>query len=117
MSVFAQDKFDELQYSKEECVFNLNAPSSVRSVKVRIYQSADAVKPVHVLKMRRNGLDRWRASLKGDWAGYFYTFDLGRGECPGTFAKAVGVNANRAAIVRMEDTDAEGWDKDVRPSM
>ena len=37
MSVFAQDKFDELQYSSEECVFNLNAPSSVRSVKVRIY--------------------------------------------------------------------------------
>ena len=117
MNVFAQHKFDELQYSKEECVFNLNAPSSVRTVRVRIYENADAEKPLHVLKMKRNGLDRWRVSLKGDWAGHFYTFDIGRGECPGTFAKAVGVNGKRAAIVRMEDTNPEGWDEDVRPKL
>lgn len=117
MSVFAQQKFNELQYSSQECVFTLNAPSSARSVKVRIYDSAEAEKPVRVLKMKRNGVDSWKATLRGDWAGHFYTFDMGRGECPGTFAKAVGVNGKRASILCMDDTDPEGWEQDVRPRL
>ena len=35
----------------------------------------------------------------------------------GIWAKAVGVNGNRGAIIRMQDTDPEGWDKDIRPPL
>ena len=57
------------------------------------------------------------SDLKGDLKGKFYTFDIGKGETPGTFAKAVGVNGNRGAIVDLYDTDPSGWDKDVHPAL
>ena len=63
------------------------------------------------------GDERWEATVKGDLKGKFYTFDIGKGETPGTFAKAVGVNGNRGAIVDLYDTDPVGWDKDVRPAI
>ena len=47
--------------------------------------------------------------------GRFYTFDTGRGECAGIFAKAVGVNGQRAAIIDMDKTDPAGWNDDRRP--
>lgn len=117
MKVLPNHKFDELQYSSDECIFNLNAPSTASTVKVRIYESAYAKSPVCALKMRRNGLDRWKTSVNGDWAGHYYTFDIGCGECPGTFAKAVGVNGRRAAIINMKATDPAGWGEDVRPKL
>lgn len=117
MSAVDHHMFEELRYTPEGCTFALNAPGNVPSVKVRIYESADALTPVRVLEMLCSGTDHWRVSVDGDWHGYFYTFDIGRGECPGTFAKAVGVNGKRAAIVRMEDTNPDGWEYDVRPKV
>lgn len=67
--------------------------------------------------MKKMGDERWEATVKGDLKGKFYTFDIGKGETPGTFAKAVGVNGNRGAIVDLYDTDPSGWDKDVRPAL
>lgn len=67
--------------------------------------------------MKKMGDERWGATVKGDLKGKFYTFDIGKGETPGTFAKAVGVNGNRGAIVDLYDTDPVGWDKDVRPAI
>ena len=85
--------------------------------KVRIYKDAQGGKPIKTVKMRALGNNRWEAILKGDLAGRFYTFDMGLGECPGTFAKAVGVNGNRGAILNMADTDPEGWSHDRRPAL
>ena len=110
----AQGRFNEMEYGKTQTVFHLNAPSMP---KVRIYKDAQGGKPIKTVKMRALGNNRWEAILKGDLAGRFYTFDMGRGECPGTFAKAVGVNGNRGAILNMADTDPEGWSHDRRPAL
>lgn len=67
--------------------------------------------------MKSVGKDRWEATVKGDLKGKFYTFDMGKGECPGTFAKAVGVNGNRGAIIDMASTNPEGWKDDKRPEL
>ena len=40
-----------------------------------------------------------------------------QGDTPGLWAKAVGVNGNRAAILDMQETDPEGWKQDKRPPM
>ena len=61
--------------------------------------------------MKKLSDERWEATVKGDLKGKFYTFDIGKGETPGTFAKAVGVNGNRGAIVDLYDTDPSGWDQ------
>ena len=47
--------------------------------------------------------------------GKFYTFDMGKGECAGIFAKAVGVNGKRGAIINLANTDPEGWAQDKHP--
>ena len=58
---------------------------------------------------------QWTTTVRGDLMGKFYTFDVGLGECPGVFAKAVGVNGKRGAIISLPATDPEGWSSDTRP--
>lgn len=114
ISANAQGQFNEMEYGKTQTVFHLNASSTP---KLRLYKSGQGGKPVKTIKMRAIGNDRWEATVKGNLAGMFYTFDIGKGECPGTFAKAVGVNGNRGAILNMADTNPEGWADDRRPAL
>lgn len=112
--------FDEMIYSAKSTVFNLNAPTSTKRVKVKLYTDALGGKPVKTLSMKRVGNDRWSKTVKGDWKGKFYTFDipsLGKDETPGTFARAVGVNGKRGAIIDMKTTNPVGWEHDVRPEL
>ena len=114
----AQQTFNEMMYSKEKTMFVLNAPTAGKSsVTIRLYKDGQGGKAYKTLKMKKMGDERWEATVKGDLKGKFYTFDIGKGETPGTFAKAVGVNGNRGAIVDLHDTDPVGWDKDVRPAI
>ena len=114
ISANAQGQFNEMEYGKTQTVFHLNASSTP---KLRLYKSGQGGKPVKTVKMRAIGNDRWEATVKGDLAGMFYTFDIGKGESPGTFAKAVGVNGNRGAILNMADTNPEGWADDRPPAL
>ena len=114
ISANAQGQFNEMEYGKTQTVFHLNASSTP---KLRLYKSGQGGKPVKTVKMLAIGNDRWEATVKGNLAGMFYTFDIGKGECPGTFAKAVGVNGNRGAILNMADTNPEGWADDRRPAL
>ena len=112
---YAQDfRFDEVSYTPQQTVFRLFAPADAKSVKVRIYREGLGGKALKTVKMELQG-DIWTAVVKGDLMGRFYTFDMGRGECPGVFAKAVGVNGKRGAIVKLSDTDPQGWDQDRHP--
>ena len=107
-------RFDEMTYSPEKTTFKLFAPADAKSVKVRIYRGGLGGKALKTIKMQYvDGL--WTATVKGDLLGRFYTFDMGHGECPGVFAKAVGVNGKRAAIIAMAQTNPEGWENDQRP--
>lgn len=107
-------QFNEVQYTPEKTTFTLFAPQQAKSVKVRLYKEGQGGKALKTIKMvYQNG--RWRAEVKGDMKGRFYTFDMGRGECPGVFAKAVGVNGQRGAIISLGNTDPENWHNDQRP--
>ena len=110
----AQKMFNEMQYAADKTVFSLISPTAPT---LRIYKSASATDAARTITMERSGEDKWQATVDGDLSGMFYTFDTGNGECPGLFAKAVGVNGNRAAIIDMGSTDPEGWDADKRPGM
>ena len=107
-------QFNEVQYTSEKTTFTLFAPQQAKSVKVRLYKEGQGGKALKTVKMAYQD-GRWRAEVKGDQKGRFYTFDMGRGECPGVFAKAVGVNGLRGAIITLGDTDPENWHNDQRP--
>ena len=84
-------------------------------MKLRIYKAGHKGRPERTVKMERTAADTWTATVTGNLMGRFYTFDTGRGECAGVFAKAVGVNGQRAAIIDMDKTDPAGWNDDRRP--
>ena len=107
--------FQEVSYSPEKTVFTLFAPNDAKKVVVRIYQNGLGGKVLKTVKMVRTANEQWQATVKGDLMGRFYTFDMGKGECPGVFAKAVGVNGKRGAIIDMADTDPEHWCCDKGP--
>jgi len=107
--------FDEVSYSPEATTFKLFAPNDAKRVTLRIYHKGLEGRAVKTVKMSRTGDDLWSATVKGDLMGKFYTFDIGKGECPGVFAKAVGVNGKRGAIIDMSKTNPAGWEKDLRP--
>ena len=107
----AQDfYFDEMSYSPSETTFRLFAPSNAKKVVVRIYQDGQGGKALKTVKMQLTGKDLWQTTAKGDLGGRFYTFDMGRGETPGVFAKAVGVNGKRGAILKQSVSDP-AWDQ------
>lgn len=110
----AQGIFNEMSFSADKTVFRLNSPYETT---LRIYKDGEGGKPMKTVKMKSNGDGVWEAVVKGNLNGLFYTFDTGNGECPGLFAKAVGVNGNRGAVVNMPSTDPEGWNEDRRPAL
>lgn len=112
-SVHAGEAFDEMTYTPEQTVFKLNAP--VRPV-LRLYNAGMGGKLVKTVKLRPAGKNLWTATVKGDLKGRFYTFDMGRGQTPGVFAKAVGVNGARGAVIDMASTNPQGWETDRRPA-
>ena len=107
--------FQEVSYSPEKTVFTLFAPNDAKKVVVRIYQEGLGGKALKTIKMTRTANEQWQTTVKGDLIGKFYTFDMGMGECPGVFAKAVGVNGKRGAIIDLSKTNPEGWADDQRP--
>lgn len=113
-TIQAQALFREMSFSNNKTVFQLVAPNNAT---LRIYNDGISGKAVKTVKMKKVDNDLWQAEVKGNLKGKFYTFDSGNGECPGLFAKAVGVNGNRAAIVDMTETNPDGWETDKRPEI
>jgi pullulanase len=112
----AQDfSFDEVSYTPESTTFKLFAPGDAKKVRLRLYQKGIDGKAQKTVNLTKAGEDLWTVIVKGDLMGKFYTFDVGLGECPGVFAKAVGVNGKRGAIIDLKKTDPEGWVSDRRP--
>ena len=107
--------FKEVDYTPKETKFQLFAPNNAKQVTVRIYKDGLGGKAIKSMKMQKTGNECWTATIKGDLMGKFYTFDMGKGECPGVFAKAVGVNGKRGAIINMANTNPEGWSEDQHP--
>lgn len=107
----AQNVFNEVSYSPRQTTFKLNAP---KKPTLRIYEAGRGGNAIKKIKMKQTAENVWEATVSGDLRGKFYTFDIGRGETPGVFAKAVGINGHRGAIIDMQTTNPSGWNSDHR---
>ena len=111
LTVQAQSVFNEVSYSPKQTTFKLNAP---KKPILRIYNTGEGGNAIKKIKMKQTATNVWETTINGDLKGKFYTFDIGRGETPGVFAKAVGINGHRGAIVDMQTTNPTGWNNDHR---
>ena len=109
----------ELKVDEEGTHFALWSPEA-DAVIVNIYDSDTAPAPVCLLNMRQTEHGVWRVSVPEKLYGKFYTFAVTAGgkrlsETPGIWAKAVGVNGIRAAIIDFTQTNPGGWAQDRGP--
>lgn len=111
----------ELVYTPEQSVFTLWTPSADR-VRLNLYASGEGGDPEEQVEMEKAGYGTWRIHIDRDLKGSFYTFQIEKNgkwlnETPGIWAKAVGINGNRAAVIDWNETNPEGWESDRSPEL
>ena len=92
------------------------------AARVILYPTGANTAATDTLDMTRSEGGTWVASVPRQLYGDFYTFSIkhsGRwlDETPGVWAKAVGVNGQRAAIIDFAATNPEGWEADRGPAL
>lgn len=110
----------ELVYSPQQSAFTLWAPTAT-GARLNLYEAGEGGNPVRQIALQQADAGTWRATVKEDLKGLFYTFQIQTkagwlDETPGIWAKAVGINGNRAAIIDWDSTNPEGWDTDQAPA-
>lgn len=114
--------FNEVEYSPKATTFQLTTSPDVKKVNV-LLSDTDSDNPAQqmIKQMKCVGAGKWKLTVKSDLKGKYYLFSVYNNaqpdNTPGIFAKAVGVNGKRGAIVDLRDTDPEGWSSDVRPTL
>lgn len=101
--------------------FRLWSPEAEEAM-VLIYPTDRNSKPIDTLMMSRAENGTLTASSNEKLYGRFYTFRIKYNgnwldETPGVWAKAVGTNGERAAIIDFSTTDPQGWNEDRGPEV
>ncbi|MCM1070076.1 MAG: type I pullulanase [[Clostridium] fimetarium] len=101
--------------------FRLWSPEA-ESVKLRLYERSRGGAPLAEIDMARGEAGTWTAEVNPAPMGRYYTFQVlvdGKwlDETPGVWAKAVGVNGGRGAVIDFAATDPEGWSEDKGPAL
>lgn len=112
----------ELSVNSTGTHFRLWSPKA-EAARVRLYdhgRGGDAYRTLDMTKHADNGT--WTATVPQQLYGKYYTFQIkhnGRwlDETPGVWAKAVGANGKRAAIIDLNTTNPDNWDGDKGPEV
>ena len=108
-------------WTKEATTFRLWAPTA-ESVKVKLYESGSASNSnlIETVDMKADVNGTWVVTKEGDLNGVFYTYEVvvdgQKVEACDPYAKATGVNGDRAMVIDLASTNPEGWDKDKNPN-
>ncbi|WP_019635441.1 type I pullulanase [Paenibacillus fonticola] len=127
ISVFDK-RFDEMYYyggndlgaayTPGESRFRVWAPTASEA-EVVFYESWNDEKPAQVLPMKRDVQGTWLLVVEGDHQGRYYTYRVKIGqdwnEAADPYAKAVGVNGDRAVVIDLQSTNPERWGDDRKP--
>ena len=111
----------EMSYSSDVTHFSVWSPSAEQA-KVNLYHKGQGGVPFETYSLSKKSDGTWSVSVKADLKGVFYTFQVQVAgqwlpETQGIFAKAVGINGERAQVIDMNETDPVGWNNDKRPAL
>ncbi len=109
----------ELSIANDAATFRLWSPGA-EDVSLQIYKNGRGGEPLQTLAMQRSENGTWGSKISPVPYGKFYTFRIkvnGKwlDETPGIWAKAVGINGHRAAIIDFANTNPDGWASDKGP--
>ena len=112
----------ELTVDNSGTHFRLWSPKA-KEARVNLYDNGHTGKAYKTLPMKFDAATgTWAVTVPEKLYGKFYTFQINTGdkwlnETPGVWAKAVGVNGNRAAVIDFDRTDPAGWSSDKGPEV
>lgn len=111
----------ELTVDNSGTHFKLWSPA-VQDARVFLYNTDRNSFPIDTLSMNKGGNGVWSVNVPEQLYGKFYTFQVKNNgywlkETPGVWAKAVGTNGERAAIIDMATTNPSGWENDRGPAI
>ena len=125
--IFNSKEFEELYhyngelgalYSKDKTSFVLWSPTAT-NVKLALFDAGNGVDAKEVKDMTKGENGIWTLDVNGDLNGTYYTYLVNNNgvekEVTDPYAKAVGVNGNRAMVIDLNSTNPEGWENDVKP--
>ena len=107
-------------WSAERTFFRLWAPTAA-AVKINLYASGDyrVDDLIGQVEMTSDVNGTWIATVEGDLNGTYYTYSVDvdgvTNEACDPYARAVGVNGQRAMVIDLDSTDPEGWENDRDP--
>lgn len=112
-----------VEYSKESTKFVLWAPNA-NNVRLALFGKDGKVytnAPERILDMNRGVQGTWSIDVKEDLKGEFYNYLVTNSgnerEVTDPYAKALGVNGNRAMVVDLKATNPKDFEKDERPEV
>ena len=125
LSFTAMAQRGEVNYTPKQTEFRTITLPQAQAVTLRLYEAGLGGKAYKTVEMKgKKSADHtlWSATVKGNLNGKFYTFEVTQGgkklgECAGVFARAVGVNGQRGAVIDFAATNPDGWSRDVRPAI
>ncbi|KOA18281.1 pullulanase precursor [Clostridium homopropionicum DSM 5847] len=111
-----------LTYSNNSFCFKVWSPAASK-IFLLLYKNGDInyyEKPAEVEMLEKtNGV--WSVTINKNLINYFYTYKVevynSSNEAVDPYAKAVGVNGNRAAIIDMDSTNPLFWHNDTNPKL
>ena len=125
--IFNSEEFEELYhyngelgalYSKDKTSFVLWSPTAT-NVRLALFDAGNDVEAKEIKEMTKGENGIWTLDVNGDLNGTYYTYLVTNNglekEVTDPYAKAVGVNGNRAMVINLNSTNPEGWENDVKP--
>ena len=111
----------EMEYTPSGTTFHLWSPNA-DEVRLMLYDEAEGGHPNETYHMELGDDGTWHVKVPKDLKDRFYTFNVKMhdewlGDTPGLFAKAVGINGRRGAIIDMAQTNPDGWENDHKPAL
>ena len=111
----------ELTVDSKGTRWRLWSPEATEA-RVIIYPTGINTAAIDTIAMTKSEKGTWTASVPERLYGKYYTFSINHNgkwlkETPGVWAKAVGVNGERAAIIDFSKTNPEGWSADKGPAI
>ena len=104
-------------YTKEATTFKVWSPIATQ-VKLCRYEKDNGGNLIEEVDMVKGDKGVWSYTVSGDIVNTYYTYKVTANgktnEAVDIYAKAVGVNGDRAMVVDLDATDPDGWDKNYK---
>ncbi|CAN5723188.1 type I pullulanase [soil metagenome] len=128
--LFAQKPYSDYQvysgndlglvYTKENSSFRIWSPPA-QAAQLLFYGEGDGGTAIRIIDLKKDSLGTWFTKQAGDLKGIFYVFRVNinghwSNEVVDPYAKAAGINGNRAMVVDLAETDPAGWKTEIRPA-